>query len=374
MLKLQDICNKTYKEQAIWFLNAFWTTFGEKEAENVWKYKHQMDELDNDKKGSGNGVDELQAHRFLEKFHETMTVQTMREKLRSTGALGPNERPKTVPLIHYLLIRYNADWHILLNGTGQGGQEEVKQAERMLQEVQTALRAAEEKSQEAAKALKEAKTREAAAKAAEQAAKDREAAAKKSEQEAREREADALAREAELRAAQEEVESALAELKAQEDEYNSKTAEVKRKSEQGSVVQMNKAKNELAQHLSADPLPLRKAKITQEAAVKKAERATKAAAEARAAASQARAAAERDRSDAEEARRQAEKARAQSEKAKEAADAALDEAQQKVQEAEAYLEEAKARMPFGAVWWLERELKEAKKYLPKRQGGLDKGF
>jgi len=45
-------------------------------------------------------------------------------------------------------------------------------------------------------------------------------------------------------------------------------------------VQRNKAKNELAQHLSSDPLPLRRAKITQEAAVKKADRAAQVAKEA----------------------------------------------------------------------------------------------
>ena len=43
------------------------------------------------------------------------------------------------------------------------------------------------------------------------------------------------------------------------------------------MVSRNKAKNELAQHLGEDPLPLRKAKITAEAAVKRAERAKKAA-------------------------------------------------------------------------------------------------
>jgi len=95
----------------------------------------------------------------------------------------------------------------------------------------------------------------------------------------------------------------------------------------------------LAQHLASDPLPLRKAKITQEAAVKKAKRAVKAAAEASA-----------------------------------AAEAALDDCQKKFEEAEAYLIEVKSKpgSAQGQLFWIERELKEAKFYLPEKRGGQKK--
>jgi len=95
-----------------------------------------------------------------------------------------------------------------------------------------------------------------------------------------------------MRAAQEELEAALAELKAQEDAFNNRTAELTALSKGPALVAANRAKNELAQHLSSDPLPLRRAKITQEAAVKRADRATQAAAAAREEASRARAAAQ----------------------------------------------------------------------------------
>ena len=65
-----------------------------------------------------------------------------------------------------------------------------------------------------------------------------------------------MAREEELAAAKAELEAALAELKAQEDAYNSKTEDLKRKSEEGGLVSRNRAKNELAQHLGEDPLPV----------------------------------------------------------------------------------------------------------------------
>jgi len=109
---------------------------------------------------------------------------------------------------------------------------------------------------------------------------------------------------------------AVKELKAQEDAYNQKTAELKKKTEVGGLVAKNRAKAELAQHLSEDPLPLRKAKITAEAAQKKAER-------------------------------------------------AFEAAQQALEEAKKSSEAGK-----GTLWFVERELTEAKKYMPLHKGGI----
>jgi len=126
---------------------------------------------------------------------------------------------------------------------------------------------------------------------------------------------------------------------SQEDARNKKTAELEKKSNEGGVVSQNKAKAELAQHLAEDPLPLRKAKITLEAAFKKAE-----------------------------------KARAPFELARKAADDALENARLKLAEAEAYLKEVKSKPgnPHGRIWWMERQLEERKKYLPARKGGVSK--
>ena len=57
---------------------------------------------------------------------------------------------------------------------------------------------------------------------------------------------------------------------------------------------------------------------------------------------------------------------------REAAEAAFAEASKRVEEAEAYLEKAKNSLPHGGVWWMERELHEAKAYLPKSKGGISK--
>jgi len=312
--KLQDLASRTYKEQGIWFLNAYWNE-READAEKFWLYVDKFSKLDLDKKAEGSGLDEMNAHRFLESIGETKTVQELRSNLRDSGALGASERPKTVPLIHFLLFhfRQNTDWHYLVNATQGDNRAELEEAQRLLQEVNKAFADASAKADTAASALREAEKREE-----------------------------------EARQAHAELTVALAELKSQEQAFESKTNELKRKSEDegASVVGRNKAKNELSQHLASDPLPLRKAKITQEAAVKKAEKATAAAAHARQAAIDAKA----------------------------AADAALDDAKKRVDEAQKYLDEVKRRpgQAYGALWWLQRELDNAKLFMPEKKGGLRK--
>jgi hypothetical protein len=277
--KLDSLTALNHKEQAVWFLNAFWNSVGETNAEQVWSFKQKFDELDSEKRAEGSTLDEMQAHRFLETIKETLTVQAMREKLRSTGAIAGQIR--RVPLTHYLIMKYNVDWHDLVNAV-LGDMEEIRKAQQKLDEVQAALREAEQREQESKQAKRE-------------------------------------------------LDAALKDVKDQEDARNNKTAELQKKSEEGGLVSRNRAKAELAQHLAEDPLPLRKAKITLEAAVKKAD------------------------------------------KAAIAAEAAVEEARVKFDEAQAYLEKVKkGGSPKGALWWMERELLEARAYLPKSKGGYDK--
>ena len=88
--------------------------------------------------------------------------------------------------------------------------------------------------------------------------------------------------------------------------YNQRTEQLKKESEEGGVVARNRAKVQLDAHLAEDPLPLRKAKITLEAANKKAERVRAPFQAATEVAAAARAKAETSREEAEAARKQAE--------------------------------------------------------------------
>jgi len=323
--KLRNLSQKTYKEQAVWFLNAYWDKT-QNDAESFWKYSGKLASLDTIKGAEGCELDELNIHRFLEFFKETMTIKEMRDTLRDTGAVK-DSKMKMFPFIHYLIFKYKVDFHFLVNASQGDNQKEIDEAQKLLDEVQTALQECEKKSAESKEALREAEiaaadanAREAEAKASEAEAKAREAEAKSSEAEAKKVEAHAKATEAkaketeaeaketeaqakkteahaketetkakaseaeakakqdeakqkenELRTAQDELEVALRDLKSQEDEKHRKTEELTGKSNDESlgVVTRNKFKAELAQHLAQDPLPLSKAKITQEAAVKK---------------------------------------------------------------------------------------------------------
>jgi hypothetical protein len=47
--KLDSLTALNHKEQAVWFLNAFWNSVGEANAEQVWTFKQKFDELDAEK-------------------------------------------------------------------------------------------------------------------------------------------------------------------------------------------------------------------------------------------------------------------------------------------------------------------------------------
>jgi len=371
--KLKDLASRPYKAQVIWFLNAYWDDFASKDAELMWGYVQKLAKEDLQKGQEGNEIDEFIMHKFLEFFKETLTVREMRDNLKETGAIKVT--PKLVPIIHYIIFKYKIDWKQLVNASQGGNQKEIEEASRLLDEVQKAFKVCAEKSDFAKAALKEAESREATAKKEEAIAKQREAEAKSTEETSKQREADAKQKDIEAKAAQEELQAALADLKSQEDARNKRTEELTKGSEDETtgVVTRNKLKAELAQHLAQDPLPLRKAKITQEAAVKKADKAAAAATVARADAEAASKAAQvaakeatASRNAAEASAREAEKARHDAAEAAAEAEAAVDDAQKKVQQAEEYLNEVKSRpgSAHGALWWLERELHEQKKYMP----------
>jgi len=198
-----------------------------------------------------------------------MTVLEMREALRGTGAIPKDGRPKDFPITHFLLARFKTDWHALVNATQGDNQAEIERCQKLMKEIQDSI--------------------------------------------------------PELQKSEAEAKLAAAEQKRQQQIYDDKTAELTRKTTEGGVVQQNKAKAELAQHLAADPLPLARAKITAEAAAKRAEK-------------------------------------------------AVTTAQRKVEEIEKQLQELmlKSGSAAGSLWWISRELHEAKQFMPMTKGGRSK--
>jgi len=267
--KLKDLCSRSHKDQAIWFLNYGWKLGLDKEADRIYKYVAKFNELDLQNRENGNSLDELSAHRFLESFKETMTVLEMRDNLRKTGAIPQSGKPTNFPLTHFLLARFKSDWRILVNTSQGDNAEEIARCQKLLKEVLDSIPV--------------------------------------------------------LQKAEAEARVAALEQQKQQQIYDDKTNELKRKSNEGGAVQQNKAKAELAQHLAADPLPLSRAKITAEAAAKRAEK-------------------------------------------------AVNNARAKVDELEAKLKELalKSGSAAGSLWWIDRQLHDAKQFMPIAKGGRSK--
>jgi len=270
--KWNELSAKCFKDQAIWALNGFWDIM-EKDAELVWNWCQKLAELHQEKHADGCDLDEFWSHKFLETLGETMTVIEMREKFRKIDA----DFNKRMSLLEYLMFRYNIEPHAMVTAPQGGDQEQINKAQAMVDSAQKAVDAMNT-------ALADAKT------------------------------------------AENENKAALEELRAQEKAFEDKKAALEKTKNDTSIgiVKRNSAANQLDQMLSEDPLPLRKAKINQAAAVKKSERATK------------------------------------------AAEAAVKNAETKLQEALDFLQRAKASggVAKGAIWWMEREITEKKKYLP----------
>jgi len=273
--KFFTLTRKTYIEQAKWYLNAFWLEGAEQDSENVWKFAQKFIELDSKKK-EGNELDEFFSHKFLESLGETLTVIALREKLRKID-MDANGK---MALLEYLLFKFGKLPKDVVNAPQGGNPEEINLAQQKLDSVQSAL-------------------------------------------------VEMQAKEEDLRKGEAELKTAVDDLNAQETAYKNQVTTLEQKStdSSASTVAKSKAAAELAQLKAENPLPLRKAKITQEAALRKVE------------------------------------------KERKAAEAAVRDLEQKFQAAQDYLLEVKQKggAPLGSMWWMERELKEAQKYLPKRK-------
>jgi len=128
---------KTYDQQAAFFLNAFWEEFGRENAEQIWKWVEIMKIISNDtKKSTDHSLDEICAARFLEKTGNTMTVIARRNMLREIDIDNDN----MMSLFEYLLSidECKAISCINLNELltrPQGTNEEVEKANAQLEKI-----------------------------------------------------------------------------------------------------------------------------------------------------------------------------------------------------------------------------------------------
>lgn len=220
----------THSEQGIWFLNGFWDEV-EADKEDIWNMVHTMIEIEcgapklyGRKKWEGKEgceLDQFQAHQFLEKYGETLTVKELSAKLKKIDI----DNNKKMCLTEYLTFKYSKDGPSVVNSPQGGGDpEEFKRG----REAFNTARAAFSKSN----------------------------------------------------AAKEEADEALQIVEAEEKAYNDKIQKLENKIADGnakklSAVKLGTYKNELEQLKCQDPLPLSKARLTSKATLKKLKKANK---------------------------------------------------------------------------------------------------
>lgn len=268
----KTLTGSTHTEQGIWFLNGFWDEAGA-QAEDIWTYVHLMIEIECGKpklygskkweEPEGNDLDQFQSHRFMEKIDETVTVKELRARLKKIDIDNNNK----LCLTEYLIYKYSKDAASVCNSPQGGGDpDEFLAAQEMFNKALAASQAANQ--------------------------------------------------------AQTEANAAVQALEQEEMTYNNKIKKQEDRINDSSLSQTKRmsATNKLAQLKAEDPLPLRKAKITSKAALKKCKKAAK-----------------------------------EAKKVKDTAKEAFDEMKKK------------GGAALGAIWWMERELEETEKFSPKKR-------
>eukprot|EP00013_Stygamoeba_regulata_P027491 CAMPEP_0177652564 /NCGR_PEP_ID=MMETSP0447-20121125/13205_1 /TAXON_ID=0 /ORGANISM="Stygamoeba regulata, Strain BSH-02190019" /LENGTH=334 /DNA_ID=CAMNT_0019155833 /DNA_START=28 /DNA_END=1032 /DNA_ORIENTATION=- len=319
--KFADLCKKSYKEQAIWFLNGFWNDGADPDFANiVWKWVKEFIKLDNmstDPKGAaGNELDQFWSAKFLEDNDEPMTQTAKKEALR---AIDTDNNGK-MALLEYLI------W------------KKKKTPSQCATAPQGSLTEAEQREMEAAQA-----SMEKLAQALE--------SLKRAEEELRAKKAELDKTVADLKALEKAQQDAADAFAAEEQKYKGECDRLRALSEDASTsaVQRSKANVQLQALLQEDPLPLRKAKITQEAVVRRVQK--------------------------EQAPLLADLAR-QKEEVSAKQDAVVSEQQQvseQMDAARAKIEKLKAMggVARGALWWMEREMFEADERLARAKQKYD---
>eukprot|EP01084_Bolivina_argentea_P232936 392459_1 len=132
MTQFREIITKrTYREQAIFFLNAMWKEYRHK-PEDIWSFVQTADESDQMLGAQGSALAEFDAHRFLEQLDESLTVFALRNIIREININGDN----TMSLLEYLIYHYKVDITTMMTRTQhQSVSVDVDRAEAALKVV-----------------------------------------------------------------------------------------------------------------------------------------------------------------------------------------------------------------------------------------------
>jgi len=281
---LAELSKRAYKAQAIWFANGLWSVC-KNDIDKIYAWCQAFADLDMQgpaKKGAdGNELDQFWSAKFLE---DNVKALTAMERKAALKVIDHDSNGK-MSMIEFLTWHYKQDVGTVERAPQGSNQEALARAQAEVDLVSKQLAVVSTKLEA-------------------------------------------------TRAAEAELEAAIADLKKQEEEYANKiaTLEAQANDPRASTVKKSRSANELAQLKAEDPLPLRRAKITQEAAQRRVQ------------------------------------------KERKALEEAYDELEAKMQAARAELDRVKAAGDgggFGALWWMEREMFDADARLPTKRQKYD---
>jgi len=108
MERFSTFAKEPYHQQAITFLNAYWSEFDGK-TDDIYDYLQACKKLDF--ADAGCDLDEFYAHKFLEQFGETLTALELRNALREIDV----NLDHRMSLLEYLIFRYHKTVDDLIN-------------------------------------------------------------------------------------------------------------------------------------------------------------------------------------------------------------------------------------------------------------------
>jgi len=333
--KFAELCKLPYKRQALWFLNGYWNDVVNPDtATTIWNWTREFVRLENlstNPRGEeGNELDQFWSAKFLEDNDVAMTQNARKEALRSID-VDHNGR---MSLIEYLIWKFNKTVAECANAP-QGS---------LTPEEQRELDACQASLVQLADALDRLRQAEEQLKTTQAQLADKQ------------KELDGTI--ASLKALEAEQQAAVDAFEAEERKYKAECDRLKGLSEDQAVssVQRSKANVQLQQLLAEDPLPLRKAKITQEAVVRRVQK------------EQAPLLQSLATQKAEVAAKQVEVA-AQKEQVVQEQQSVSDQMDQ----ARARIDKLKSMggIARGQVWWMEREMFEADESLARAKQKYD---
>jgi hypothetical protein len=183
MDKIKSVTAMNYRDQAIWYLNAFWSDAkpAETEAETVFQLITAFTKEDHVKGKNGCELNPIQAFNVLQKRNQTLTALELKAQLRKVDIDANGE----MALCEYLLFINERDpVAFVTNPQGQIDLVKLKALEKQMEELDALMA--------------ELQVKEAAAVAAEQASKQAEADAIEQEAKAKAAEQVALDEEAKV--------------------------------------------------------------------------------------------------------------------------------------------------------------------------------